>query len=162
MGLRMSSLYLQNANGPSAEAMLSFSDAVILLILPIAAGVLLFLLSLIPKLFTHRLLIEHQTLEFTWTLLPALSLILLSLPSLSLLYLLDEVGFPSVTTKAQGHQWYWLYTTSDLTSISYESYPTSGPPRLLSADSSLVLPSCSVLRLLGTAADVLHSGTSPS
>jgi len=87
---------------------------------------------------------------------------LLSLPSLSLLYLLDEVGFPNVTTKAQGHQWYWLYTTSDLTSISYESYSTSGPPRNLSADASLVLPSCSVLRLLVTAADVLHSWTIPS
>merc|ERR1712212_961291 len=114
MGLRMSSLYLQNANGPSAEAMLSFSDAVILLILPIAAGVLLFLLSLIPKLFTHRLLIEHQTLEFTWTLLPALSLLVLAVPSLSLLYLLDEVGAPLSTTKVQGHQWYWVYESSDV------------------------------------------------
>jgi len=87
---------------------------------------------------------------------------LLSFPSLSLLYLLDEVGFPTVTTKAQGHQWYWLYTTSDLTSISYESYSASGPLRLLNTDSSLVLPSSRVLRLLITAADVLHSWTIPS
>jgi len=61
----MSNLYLQNANGPSAEAMLHFSDSVILLILPIAVGVLLFMLSLLPKLFTHRLLVEHQAVEFT-------------------------------------------------------------------------------------------------
>merc|ERR1712212_629053 len=112
--------------------------------------------------FTHRLLIEHQTLEFTWTILPALSLLFLSLPSLSLLYLLDEVGFPSVTTKAQGHQWYWLYTTSDLTTISYESYSAPGPLRLLSTDNSLVVSNSRVLRLLITAADVLHSWTVPS
>ena len=61
----MSSLYLQNANGPSAEALLSFSDAVLLLVLPIAAGVLLVLLSLLPRLFLHRKLTEHQALEFT-------------------------------------------------------------------------------------------------
>jgi len=61
----MSSLYLTNANGPSAEALLHFSDAVLLLILPIAAGVLLVLLSLFPKLFSHRKLTEHQALEFT-------------------------------------------------------------------------------------------------
>jgi heme/copper-type cytochrome/quinol oxidase subunit 2 len=67
-----------------------------------------------------------------------------------------------VSTKAQGHQWYWLYTTSDLSSISYESYLSAGPPRLLSSDSSLVIPSSSVLRLLVTAADVLHSWTIPS
>ena len=94
--------------------------------------------------------------------MPALSLVLLSLPSLSLLYLLDEVGTPTVTSKSQGHQWYWLYTTRDLTSISYESYSSSGPPRLLSSDSSLVLPSRFVLRLLVTSADVLHSWTIPS
>ena len=61
----MSSFYFQNANGPSAEAMLTFSDAVILLILPIAMGVFLFLLSLFPKFFTYRKLTEHQALEFT-------------------------------------------------------------------------------------------------
>ena len=102
----MPSLYLQNANGPAAETMLSFSDSVILLILPIAVGVLLYIASLVLKVSTHRLLTEHQALEFTWTLLPALSLLLLAGPSLSLLYLLDEVGLPSSTTKVQGHQWY--------------------------------------------------------
>ena len=102
----MSSLYLQNANGPAAESMLRFSDSVLLLILPIATGVLLYMFSLLFKVCSHRFLIEHQLLEFTWTLLPALSLLVLAAPSLSLLYLLDEVGLPQSTTKVQGHQWY--------------------------------------------------------
>ena len=63
--LRMSSLYLQDANGPSAESILAFSDSVMLLILPIAFGVLAFLVSLLFKTFTYRALVEHQSLEFT-------------------------------------------------------------------------------------------------
>ena len=153
----MYSLYLQNANGPSAESMLSFSDSVILLILPIATGVLLYMASLLYKVCTYRLLIEHQSLEFTWTLLPALSLLVLAAPSLSLLYLLDEVGHPLTTTKVTGHQWYWYYEMSDLCSFSHDSYMTSGPVRLLSTDTSLCVHRSCTLRFLITAADVLHS-----
>lgn len=153
----MQSLYLQNANGPAAESMLSFSDSVMLLILPIAFGVLLYMISLTMKVCTHRLLSEHQSLEFTWTLLPALSLLLLAAPSLSLLYLLDEVGFPLSTTKVQGHQWYWVYEGSDVQIYQFEAYITSGPSRLLNTDVSLCVNRNIVLRFLVTAADVLHS-----
>ena len=104
--LQISSLYLQDANGPTCEALLSFSDLVYLVILPIAVGVLVILLSLIPESATSRYLTESQPLEATWTLLPIITLIFLALPSLSLLYLMDEVGFPVSTAKIQGHQWY--------------------------------------------------------
>lgn len=94
--------------------------------------------------------------------MPALSLVLLAGPSLSLLYLLDEVGCPSSTTKVQGHQWYWVYEYSDLLHCSYESYLSPSPLRLLGTDTALVLPSSCVLRILITAADVLHSWAVPS
>ena len=142
----MYSLYLQNANGPAAEYMLSFSDGVILLILPIALGVLLYMSSLIFKLRSHRLLTEHQLLEFTWTLLPALLLLVLAGPSLGLLYLLDEVGCPNSTTKVQGHQWYWVYESSDLQCYHFEAYLSPGPIRLLNTDTSLCVSSSLVLR----------------
>jgi len=153
----MQSLYLQNANGPAAESMLSFSDSVLLLILPIAFGVLLYISSLMLNLCTHRLLSEHQALEFTWTLLPALSLLVLAVPSLSLLYLLDEVGFPLSTTKVQGHQWYWVYESSDEQFYHFSAYITTGATRLLNTDMSLCVNRNIVLRFLVTAADVLHS-----
>merc|ERR1739838_221295 len=146
----------------AAESMLSFSDSVLLLILPISFGVLLYIASLILKVCSHRLLSEHQALEFTWTLLPALSLLLLAAPSLSLLYLLDEVGFPLSTTMVQGHQWYWVYESSDLYSTHFEAYVTTGPLRLLNTDTSLIVNRNIVLRLLVTAADVLHSRTIPA
>lgn len=123
---------------------------------------LLFIFSFLLKTFTHRRLVESQALEFTWTLLPSLSLLLLAAPSLSLLYLLDEVGLPASTSKVQGHQWYWYYEATDLGACSFESYLSSRTPRLLGTDTSLLLPRQLVLRLLITAADVLHSWSVPA
>jgi len=86
----------------------------------------------------------------------------LALPSLSLLYLLDEVGFPSTTTKVQAHQWYWVYESYDASLSLTHSYIRSGPLRLLNTDTSVVLTAQLVLRFLITAADVLHSWTIPA
>jgi len=155
--LGIPNFYFQNANGPSAEAILLFYDLVILLILPIAFGVIVFLSSLFLKVPSFRLLVESQEIEFLWTLIPIISLVALSIPSLSLLYLLDEAGFPSSTTVVQGNQWYWVYSGSDLEAFSSESYLASGPCRLLSTSNSLSVSSRLVLRFLITAADVLHS-----
>jgi len=94
--------------------------------------------------------------------LPALSLLLLAMPSLSLLYTLDEVGFPCSTSKVQGHQWYWVYESADLRSLYCDSYLRSGAVRLLSTDNSLSLNSRVTLRFLITAADVLHSWAVPT
>ena len=152
----------QNANGPSAEALLSFSDCVIILILPIAFGIIVYIALLLLKSSAYRNFTEHNLLEFTWTFLPAFFLVVLAIPSLSLLYLLDEVGIPTFTGKVQGHQWYWHYEFSDFEMASFDSYLTSGPLRLLNTDASLTVPPCQTLRLLITGADVLHSWAIPS
>ena len=49
-------------------------------------------------------LLESQTLECVWTLLPALVLVQLAIPSLLLLYIVDERAGGAVTLKAIGHQ----------------------------------------------------------
>lgn len=51
-------------------------------------------------------LLENQQVEVIWTLLPAIILLFIAFPSLRLLYLLDEVGEPTLTIKVIGHQWY--------------------------------------------------------
>jgi hypothetical protein len=61
----MSSYYLQDANGPSAEAILSFSDLVILLIIPISFLIFSHCLLLLLRYPTFRNLLDHQALEFT-------------------------------------------------------------------------------------------------
>lgn len=133
-----------------------------LLIIPIALGILLYILRILRSTAFYRTFSEHNLLEFTWTFLPAASLIILAGPSLSLLYLLDEVGCPLRTSKIQGHQWYWHYEASDLGFVGFDSYMSGGPLRLLSADTSLIVHPCITLRLLITGADVLHSWTIPA
>jgi len=134
----------------------------LLLILPIGFIVFSLLSFLLLGAPLRRNLLDHQPLEFVWTSLPGLALLILALPSLSLLYLLDEVGLPLTTTKVVGHQWYWYYESSDLFESATESYLSSGPLRLLGADASLVLSSQVVLRFLISGADVLHSWTIPA
>jgi len=113
---------------------------------------------------SFRLFTEMQRLEFLWTLLPILSLLALALPSLSLLYILDEVGFKDSTSKVIGHQWYWVYESMDSYEqrLCLESYLSSGPERLLDVDNSLITRCLSVVIFLVSAADVLHSWTIPA
>jgi len=94
-------------------------------------------------------------------------------PSFALLYSLDEVIDPAVTLKVVGHQWYWTYEYSDYAgedgeSIVFDSYmiPTEdlepGDLRLLETDNHVVLPVDTHVRVLVTAADVLHCWAVPS
>lgn len=52
----------------------------------------------------------HNTkLEVIWTLVPAAILLHIALPSLALLYAMDEIREPSFILKVLGNQWYWTY-----------------------------------------------------
>jgi len=155
-------LGLQNANGPAAESVLLFHDFAILIILLVASVVIQLLILYFHDYPHHRGLTSSQALEFGWTTLPMLALLVLSIPSLSLLYLLDEVGKPVSSFTIISSQWYWSYESSDVSLGSHPSYVCAGPLRLLEADSSLQLPSSLVLRLLLRSSDVLHSFALPS
>lgn len=56
---------------------------------------------------------SNVLLELIWTLLPAVFLLLLILPTLTLIYSLDELCGVSFTFKVIGHQWYWSYGFGD-------------------------------------------------
>lgn len=118
--------------------------------------------------YVNRFLLHGQLIEIIWTILPAIILLFIALPSLRLLYLLDEINEPSVTLKRIGHQWYWSYEYSDFNNIEFDSYiiPTNelitDGFRLLDVDNRVVLPINSQIRILVTAADVIHSWTVPA
>jgi cytochrome c oxidase subunit 2 len=57
-----------------------------------------------PDTFTHS-----PVLEVIWTVIPALILVVVAVPSFALLYSMDEMIDPSITIKLIGHQWYWSY-----------------------------------------------------
>jgi len=129
-----------------------------------------------------RTLFTHSTvLEIIWTIVPAIVLVIVALPSFSLLYAMDEMIDPSLTLKVIGHQWYWSYEYSDylnsdddevtedtLKNKNFESYLRSmdnlkpGNLRLLEVDNRIILPVNTHIRLIVSSADVLHSWAVPS
>ena len=119
-----------------------------------------------------RSVVHGTTLEIVWTVLPSLILVVVALPSFALLYSIDEVIDPAITIKCVGHQWYWSYEYSDFESqlgnINFDSYMIPedelemGELRLLEVDNRIVLPVNTHVRVLVTAADVLHSWAVPS
>lgn len=135
-------------------------------------------LALRTEMLLGSKVLHGTILEIVWTLIPSVILIMIVLPSFALMFSIDEVENFFITLKAVGHQWYWSYeyslpfnygnNYSDYKSIKYDSYlrPEEdlnlGDLRLLEVDNPIVLPVKLPIRLLVTAADVLHSWTIPS
>nr|ARO47934.1 cytochrome c oxidase subunit II [Rapisma sp. 1 NS-2017] len=163
-----SKISLQNSASPLMEQLIFFHDHTLLILIMITILVSYMLFTLFFNKFINRFLIEGQMIEIIWTILPAVTLIFIALPSLRLLYLLDEIDNPSVTLKTIGHQWYWSYEYSDFLNIEFDSFmlPSSELNfksfRLLDVDNRAILPMNTQIRILVTAADVLHSWTVPS
>uniref|UniRef100_A0AAU7BAD5 Cytochrome c oxidase subunit 2 n=1 Tax=Ischyroplectron isolatum TaxID=3073460 RepID=A0AAU7BAD5_9ORTH len=162
-------LNFQNSASPLMEQLIFFHDHTLLILTMITIMVSYIMGSLFFNKFTNRLLLEGQTIEVIWTILPTITLIFIALPSLRLLYLLDESLNPSITIKTIGHQWYWSYEYMDFTTpYEFDSYmiPSneSNPDsfRLLDVDNRTILPMNLQIRVLVTAADVLHSWAVPS
>nr|AIY59807.1 cytochrome oxidase subunit II [Simulium weji] len=163
-----SNLGLQDSASPLMEQLNFFHDhtLLILIMITILVGYLMFMLFF--NKFTNRFLLHGQTIEIIWTILPAIVLMFIALPSLRILYLLDEINSPAITLKTIGHQWYWSYEYSDFMNLEFDSYmvPTneleSNGFRLLDVDNRIVLPMNTQIRILVTAADVLHSWTVPT
>lgn len=99
-------IIFQDAAGPLIESILLFHDWVNVFVAGIALSTLWSISIIIHNSNSIRLLLEGQKIEFLWTILPAVILAVIVLPSLHLLYLVDEVGNATSTVKTLGHQWY--------------------------------------------------------
>nr|QOU12322.1 cytochrome c oxidase subunit 2 [Hoilungia sp. H23] len=167
-------LGFQDAGSPVMEEIIMLHDQ-ILFILTIIVGVVLWLIIRILlgsnyySYYWNKL--DGSFIEVIWTLIPAFILILIAFPSLRLLYIMDEGVFSAnITIKVTGHQWYWSYSYEDYgeKNLEFDSYmiPTTdlefGDLRLLEVDNRLIIPVDTNVRVLITAADVLHSWTVPS
>nr|YP_009139058.1 cytochrome c oxidase subunit II [Polydactylus sextarius]AKE49773.1 cytochrome c oxidase subunit II [Polydactylus sextarius]UAD89984.1 cytochrome c oxidase subunit II [Polydactylus sextarius] len=161
-------LGLQDATSPLMEELTYFHDHAMMIIFMISIFVLYIILAMVTTSLTDKLILDSQEVEIIWTVLPAVILIVLALPSLRILYLMDEISNPHITVKAIGHQWYWSYEYSDFQEIAFDSYMvpsqdlTPGQFRLLDADHRMVIPMDSPVRVLITAEDVLHSWAVPA
>ncbi|MGZ3271567.1 MAG: cytochrome c oxidase subunit II [Croceibacterium sp.] len=114
---------------------------------------------------------SHNTLiEILWTVIPVLILVVIAVPSITLLS--RQYKSPpkdALTIKVTGYQWYWGYSYPDNGGFEVISHmlPDAeaikrGEPPQLGADNRMVVPVGVPIRLQTTGADVIHSFAVPS
>ncbi|KAB7493616.1 cytochrome c oxidase subunit 2 [Armadillidium nasatum] len=130
-------LGLQDGVSPLIEQLIFFHDHIIIILTLIISSVGYILLSIILNRYINRSLLENQILEIVWTILPAVILLFIALPSLRILYLLDEVNLPKFEA--------YIVRVSDLERTGF---------RALEVDNRTMVPYFSQIRVLVTASDV--------
>jgi cytochrome c oxidase subunit 2 len=169
---------IQDPCTPSAEGMIYFHNYLMFFLIVIGFIVVWLLTkailnsqaNILLKKFTHS-----SYLEIGWTILPAILLLFMAVPSFCLLYSLDELTKSTIVLKILGHQWFWSYeyvdSSIDEESICFDSYIIDvvgnsatrfGLFRLLETDNRVVLPIKTHIKLLISSSDVLHSWAVPS
>ncbi|VEN33631.1 unnamed protein product [Callosobruchus maculatus] len=103
MSLRICLSFHDRAS-PLIEQLTFFHDHALLILIIITVLVGQLILTLFTNKYIHRYLLEGQTIEIIWTVLPAITLIFIAVPSLRLIYILDEINNPIITIKSIGHQ----------------------------------------------------------
>ena len=159
---------LQDAAAAEIEELRFFHDFTITVLIFILGIVRVIIVVVLSRKLINLGLLEGQVIECVWTLTPAAILVQIALPSLIILYIIDERINERLTIKAIGHQWYWSYEYSNFwrsgSKIEFDSYIINkiDRPRLIDVDNRVVLPYITNIRVLVTSADVLHSWALPS
>nr|YP_009528546.1 cytochrome c oxidase subunit II [Inflata indica]AYN73369.1 cytochrome c oxidase subunit II [Inflata indica] len=158
----------QDSISPLMEQLTFFHDHTMMILIMITLIVMYIMIMMMKNMYINRFLLEGQMIELIWTISPAITLIFIALPSLQLLYLLDEINSPLISVKTMGHQWYWSYEFSDFKNVEFDSYmiPSNEQNnfsfRLLEVDNRLTLPIYTQIRMMVSSSDVIHSWTIPS
>lgn len=160
---------------PIGEEALWFHNV---LLMPLITAISIFVLGLllyvmvrfrrsanpVPSRTTHNTL-----LEVAWTLVPVLILVAIAVPSIRLLAHQYAPPKADITVKATGNQWYWTYTYPDhggfelvSNGLKDEDAKARGEPRLLAVDERMVVPQGATVKVIVTAADVIHSWGVPA
>nr|ADB92013.1 cytochrome c oxidase subunit II [Nymphon unguiculatum-charcoti complex sp. SEM-1997] len=160
-------LSFQDSASSTMEQLIFFHDYSMIWLVVISSFIFYMMLFSMKNKFTNLILNEGQTIETIWTILPSFILIVIAIPSLRILYLMEELINPQFTIKTIGHQWYWSYEYSDFNyPIEFDSYMIPSEEteniRLLEVDNRLTLPMKTQIRILTTATDVIHSFSVPS
>ncbi len=168
----------QEAAAPMMERVNELHNFILIII----TGIVLFVLGLLvwvmvrynrranttPSKFSHNTMVE-----VVWTLVPALILVAIGIPSFRLLDFVETIPEADMTIKATGYQWFWAYEYPDHGGFEFYSnmlqddqlgtdYFGDPQPRLLAVDADVVVPVGATVRLVVTAADVLHAFALPA
>lgn len=164
---------LQKGVTEIAQRIKAFDDALMILSFVVSLFVMALLVYVCVRFSAKRNPVpsktSHNTLiEIVWTLAPALILVAMAFPSVRLLIDQDTIPEGDLTIKATGNQWSWSYEYPDHGDLAFDSYMVPeedlqpGQPRLLATDEPVVVPVDKTVRVIVTAADVIHSWAIPA
>lgn len=120
---------------------------------------------------------ENTLVEFLWTAVPAVILVVMAIPATKALVMMEDVSKSDMTIKVTGYQWRWRYDyigegihmysglarSSDAArQLNSGIDPKSVDNYLLEVDKELVLPVGRKIRFLTTASDVIHAWWVPA
>jgi len=171
---------LQPAASPIAADVHSLHEYVMVLVTVIFVGVFGFMFY---SVFAHRKdrgykaakWHENTTVELIWTIVPLILLVVIAWPATKVVIAQKDTSNPDLTIKVTGYQWKWGYdyVRGEGEGISFIS--TLATPRdqidgraakgenyLLEVDNEMVVPIGKKVRILTTAADVIHSWWIPA
>jgi cytochrome c oxidase subunit 2 len=150
-------------------------EAVMVLVLVLFVGVFGFMFW---SCYAHRKSIGHKAAQFhentlvevLWTVIPAIILVIIAVPVTKVVIAQKDTTNPDLTIKVTGMQWKWAYdyVNGEGEGISFvstlatpreqiEGTAQKGEHYLLEVDNELVVPVGKKIRMLTTAADVVHS-----
>merc|ERR1712165_23437 len=147
-----------DANSPIIEELIFLHDFINIILVFIITFVGFIIVRILFNSFINKNLLERQIIECIWTIIPAVILIQIAIPSLLLLYMLDESIDSNLTIRAIGNN----------SQVEFDAYiiPTNELTRdifrLLDVDTRIVVPFNIHVRILISSADVLHAWTVPS
>jgi len=117
---------------------------------------------------------EHLGVEVAWTVIPFIIVIAMALPATRTVVAMKDTSSPDLTVKVTGYQWKWGYEYLDgpatgvrfLSNLStpraqIEGREPKGEFYLMEVDNPLVVPVDKKVRIVLTAADVIHSWMVP-
>lgn len=118
---------------------------------------------------------DNMKVEILWTIIPTIILIAIAFPATDALVSQRDTSQPDLTIKATGYQWKWgyEYMSGDATGIKFmsvmstpkaqiENKEAKGEHYLLEVDRRIVVPVNKKVRILTTAADVIHNWSVPA
>ena len=110
---------------------------------------------------------EHHTLEIIWTIIPALILVVMAVPATKTIFAMKDTSAADMTVKVTGYQWKWEYDYLDknvkfisnlaTTQDQIDNKAEKSENYLLEVDNPMVVPVGKKVRVVLTAADVIHA-----
>jgi cytochrome c oxidase subunit 2 len=118
---------------------------------------------------------ENTAVELVWTVVPAIILVAIAWPATKVVIAQKDTSSPDLTIKVTGYQWKWGYdyvkgegegisflSTLATPRAQIEGHEPKGEHYLLEVDNNVVVPVGKKIRVITTAADVVHSWWVPS